>query len=69
MVPAGTPKAVIAKIHQDTVAALKDAAIAKRFNDLGMDPVGNTPEAFAAAIREEGRRWVKIIKERKLQVS
>ena len=69
MVPAGTPKAVIAKIHQDTVAALKDAAIAKRFNDLGMEPVGNTPEAFAAAIREEGRRWVKIIKERKLQVS
>ena len=69
MVPAGTPKAVIAKIHQDTVAALKDAAIAKRFNDLGMEPVGNTPEAFAVAIREEGRRWVKIIKERKLQVS
>lgn len=69
MVPAGTPKAVVAKIHQDTVAALKDPAIAKRFDDLGMAPVGNTPEEFAKAIREEGARWVKIIKERKLQVN
>jgi len=69
MVPAGTPKSVIAKIHQDTVAALKDATITKRFEDLGMVPVGNTPDEFAKAIKEEGGRWVKIIKERKLQVN
>jgi len=69
MVPTGTPKAVIAKIHQDTVAALKDATITKRFEDLGMVPVGNTPDEFAKAIKEEGSRWVKIIKERKLQVN
>lgn len=69
MVPAGTPKAVVAKIHQDTILALKDATIAKRFEDLGMVPVGNTPDEFAKAIKEESARWVKIIQERKLQVN
>lgn len=69
MVPAGTPRAVVTKIHDDTVAALKDPAITKRFEDLGMVPVGNSSEAFAKAIKEESGRWAKIIKERKLQVN
>lgn len=69
MVPAGTPQAVVAKIHRDTVAALKDAEIAKRFDDLGMVPVGNSPADFAKAIKEESVRWAKVIKERNLQVN
>lgn len=69
MVPAGTPKNIVAKIHQDTVRALKDPSIAKRFDDLGMVPVGNTPAEFAKAIKEESARWAKVIKERKLQVN
>ena len=69
MVPAGTPAAVVAKIQKDTVSALRDAAIAKRFDDLGMVPVGNSSADFAKAIKEESVRWAKIIKERKLQVN
>lgn len=69
MVPAGTPKAVIAKIQKDTVAALRDPSIAKRFNDLGMVPVGNDSTVFAKEIKEESVRWAKIIKERNLQVN
>lgn len=69
MVPAGTPQAVVAKIHRDTVAALKDPVIAKRFDDLGMVPVGNSSADFAKAIREESARWAKVIRERKLQVN
>lgn len=68
MVPTGTPKAVIAKIHKDTVTALRDPAIVKRFEDLGMVPVGNDSAVFAKAIKEESVHWAKIIKERKLQV-
>ncbi|MGA0023354.1 MAG: Bug family tripartite tricarboxylate transporter substrate binding protein [Burkholderiales bacterium] len=69
MVPTGTPQAVVTKIHRDTVAALKDPVIAKRFQDLGMVPVGNSSADFAKAIREESVRWAKVIKERKLQVN
>ena len=68
MVPAGTPKAVINKLHQDTAKALQSPDIRTRFEQLGMVPVGNPPDAFAAAIKEESGRWAKIVRERKLQV-
>jgi tripartite-type tricarboxylate transporter receptor subunit TctC len=68
MAPAGTPKAVVDKIYQDTVKALQAPDIRTRFEQLGMAPVGNAPAAFAQAIKEESVRWAKIIKERKLQV-
>ena len=66
--PAGTPKAVIDKIYQDTVKVLQSADIRTRFDQLGMVPVGNAPADFARAIKEESVRWAKVIKERKLQV-
>jgi len=69
MVPAGTPKAVIDKIQSDTAAALRDPAIVKRFNDLGMVPVGNDSATFARDIKAESAVWAKVIRERKLQVN
>jgi len=69
MVPAGTPKALIDKVHADTVKALAGADLRKRFVELGMAPVGNTPEEFAKAIREETQHWAKIVRERKLQIN
>jgi len=66
--PAGTPKAVIDKVHADTVKVLASADVRKRFDELGMAPVGNTPADFAKAMKAESARWAKIIKERKLQV-
>ena len=69
MGPAGTPKAIIEKIHQDTAKVLQLADVRKRLDDLGMAPAANTPAEFAKAIKEESARWEKIIRERKLQVN
>ncbi len=69
MAPAGTPKTVIAKVHRDVVEVLKSADVRKRFDDLGMVPVGDTPQEFAKAMKEESARWARIIRERKLQVN
>ena len=68
MAPAGTPKVVIDRVHGDTVKALAGADLRKRLDDIGMAPVGNTPDEFAKAIREETQRWAKVVKERRLQV-
>jgi tripartite-type tricarboxylate transporter receptor subunit TctC len=67
--PTGTPKAVIAKVHRDAVAVLKSPDVKKRFEDLGMVPVGNTPAEFAKAIQAESGHWARVIKERKLQLN
>ncbi len=69
MVPTGTPKAVVDKVHADTVKALRNPDLVKRFNEIGMVPVGNSPQDFARDIKAESARWEKIIKERKLQVN
>jgi tripartite-type tricarboxylate transporter receptor subunit TctC len=69
MAPAGTPPAVIDKVHRDTAKALEAADLRKRFDDLGMAPVGNPPTEFAKAIRDESGRWAKVIKARKLEIN
>ncbi|HJQ62881.1 MAG TPA: tripartite tricarboxylate transporter substrate binding protein [Burkholderiales bacterium] len=66
--PAGTPVTIIKKVHVDVVKALQSADIKKRFSELGMAPVGNTPEEFAKAMKEESARWAKVVRERKLQL-
>jgi tripartite-type tricarboxylate transporter receptor subunit TctC len=68
MAPTGTPKAVIGRLHEDTVKVLQSADVRGRFEQLGMVAVGNSPEEFTRAIREETARWAKIIRERKLYV-
>ena len=69
MAPAGTPAAVIEKVYRDTAKALEGPDLRKRFEDIGMGPVGNPPADFAKAIREESARWARIIRERKLEVN
>jgi len=66
--PRGTPSAVLAKVHADTVAVLRSSDVKRRFDDLGMVPVGNSPAEFTKAMREESARWAKVIEQRKLRL-
>lgn len=68
MAPAGTPKEVIDKVYRDTAKILDTTEIRARFYVLGMVPVGNTPDQFAKAIREESARWARVVRERKISV-
>jgi tripartite-type tricarboxylate transporter receptor subunit TctC len=66
--PTGTPKAILDKVHRDVVTVLGNADVRKRFDELGMAPVGNTPADFAKAMKEESERWAKVVQARKLQI-
>jgi tripartite-type tricarboxylate transporter receptor subunit TctC len=68
MAPRGTGRGVVDAIHRDTVKVLRLPEVRTRFEQLGMEPVGNTPDEFARAIKEESARWAKIIHARKLYV-
>lgn len=63
LAPAGTPKEVLDKLHLETVNALATPQIRKRFDELGLEPVGNTPDEFAGVIRKETPEWAKVIKD------
>ena len=63
MAPAGTSPAVVDKIQRDAVSILLLPELRKKLDELGLEPIGNTPAEFAAAIKSEILRWEKVIKE------
>jgi tripartite-type tricarboxylate transporter receptor subunit TctC len=68
LAPAGTPPAVIARLHREFVGLLQRPEIREQISRTGADPVGNTPEEFAAYIRSEITRWSKVVKAAKIKV-
>jgi len=62
LAPAGTPPAIVAKIHADVTAVLGSAEIQKSFATQGLDMAGGTPQAFGAFIREEAAKFARIAK-------
>jgi tripartite-type tricarboxylate transporter receptor subunit TctC len=67
--PAGTPRAIVDKLHADTVRVLADPDTKKRFADLGVETVSSTPAEFSAFIRSETDRYAKLIKEANIKVN
>jgi tripartite-type tricarboxylate transporter receptor subunit TctC len=63
LVPRGTPAAVITKLHDETVKALKLPDVTDRLVKAGLQPVGNTPEQFTKVIRDEIEQFGKLAKE------
>jgi len=63
LAPAATPKPVIARIHDDVVAALKLPDLRERIASQGGEVVGDTPEEFAAFIAAESAKYARIIQQ------
>ena len=63
LAPAGTPPDVIHRIQQEVAKALGAPAVRERLQAQGAEPVGNTPEQFAAFIRAETAKWAKVVKD------
>lgn len=62
LAPARTPKAVIDRLHGDTVKILAGPA-RQRLEAQGFEPDGGTPAAFAAYIKAEIAKWAKVIRD------
>ena len=60
--PSATPAAIIATLHKATVTALKDPAVTKSLDDLGVDIAASTPEEFARYIASEIPKWTDVVK-------
>ena len=61
--PAGVPKAIIEQLAADIAAAIRQPDIRQRLIADGSDPVGSTPQAFAAFLKSEMAKWGKVVKE------
>ena len=61
--PSGTPKPIVDKLQTEISRILKMPDVAKRLNDIGLDPVGSTAEELAAYQRTEIIKWAKVVKD------
>ena len=59
--PARTPREIIDRIQSEVARALQQADMKERFLKDGIEPIGSTPEQFAAHIRSERAKWEKVV--------
>ncbi len=62
VVPAATPRPIVAKISADLATAVRYPDMRARMAEIGLEPAGSTPEEFDALIRSEIERWAKVVK-------
>lgn len=63
MAPRGTPQAIIDKVHADVARIVASADVRERILAQASEPVGNTPEEYAAFINAEIVKWRAVIKQ------
>lgn len=62
LAPAGTPPEIIKRLHAEVVRALASSEVRERFQSFGSEPLGNSPDEFAAQIRSDIAKWAKVAK-------
>ena len=62
LAPAGTPKDIVAKLNAEIVKIMRLQEVKERSLAQGVEPVGSTPEQFAAHINADAAKWFRLIK-------
>jgi tripartite-type tricarboxylate transporter receptor subunit TctC len=60
--PSGLRNELLGKISGDIASAVKSSDLTERMKQLGMEPVGSTPQEFDALIRAEMEKWGRVVK-------
>jgi tripartite-type tricarboxylate transporter receptor subunit TctC len=67
-VPAGTPTAIVARLGEATVEAMRSPEVIRAISDLGFRPLGSTPEEFATMLRQQEAIWRRIVDETGIRI-
>ena len=60
--PKGTPAAIVQRLSSEVRAALQDPDARRKYHDLGLTPVGSTPQQFAAGLPEQAKKWEAVLR-------
>jgi tripartite-type tricarboxylate transporter receptor subunit TctC len=62
VVPVGTPKAIVTKLNAEVNKGLQSPVLRERYAAIQAEPVGGTPEEFAAYVKKETLKWADVVK-------
>jgi len=60
--PAGTPRPIVEKLNAAINRAIQSDFFKARYEQIGDEPAGGTPEEFAALIKKESAKWADVVK-------
>jgi tripartite-type tricarboxylate transporter receptor subunit TctC len=61
LAPAGTPREIVSRLSAETARIVASPDIRARFEQMGVEPVGGTPEQAARFLEDEVAKWAKVI--------
>ena len=62
VVPVRTPRAIVMKLNAEINRALQSPVLKERYAAIEAEPVGGTPEQFAAFVKKERVKWAEVVK-------
>jgi len=68
LLPAGAPRPIVELLHREIVKALALPDVRERLAKLGFDPIGTTPDEFAAWIKTEVAKWAKVMRDANIRM-
>jgi tripartite-type tricarboxylate transporter receptor subunit TctC len=63
LAPAGTPRPIIDRLNKAVVSSLQTPEVQKLLAEQGLEPAGNSPEEFAAAMHADIAKWIRVCRE------
>jgi len=61
LMPARTPRDIVARLNREIVKILRLPDVRERLAAQGAEPVGNTPDEYAASLKADLARWAKVV--------
>lgn len=68
LAPAGTPKEIVARLNSEMVKIIHSPDFKRRMDDIGAEPIGNTPQQMARQIKDDTERFAKLVKDAKVTI-
>jgi len=68
LAPAATPKDIVARLHAEIVKVLASAEFRARLQEIGAEPVGNSPDQMAAQIKADTEKFARLVKDAKVTI-
>ncbi len=68
LAPAGTPKEIVTRLNTELVKVIQSPDFRKKMEDIGAEPIGNTPQQMAQQIKDDTERFAKLVKDAKITI-
>ena len=68
LAPAATPQPIVERVNKEIVRIVSLPDFKKKMEEIGAEPIGNTPEQMARQIKDDTDRFAKLVKDAKVAI-